>query len=67
MKRACLFLATIISFVSSAAASGIVASPDVKTIVKAMKRGVQGPDDAVRIMNLKVISDGSTATEWKTV
>lgn len=67
MKRACMFLITIILFVSYAAASAIAASPDVKTIVKAMKRGLQGPDDAVRIMNLKVISNGSTATEWKIV
>jgi Outer membrane lipoprotein-sorting protein len=67
MKRACLFLVIIILFVSSAAASAVAASPDVKTIVKAMKRGLQGPDGAVRIMNLKVISNGSTATEWKIV
>ena len=67
MKRICLFLATVTLVFTAAAASAVAASPDVKTIVKAMKRGLQGPDDAVRIMKLKVISNGKITTEWKIV
>jgi Outer membrane lipoprotein-sorting protein len=65
MRRAFLFLTIIGLVVTSAAASAIAANPDVKAIVKGMKRGLQGPDDAVRIMNLKVISNGQTTAEWK--
>ena len=67
MKRALLFLAIILLIVASAATSVVAAEPDVKTIVKQMKRGLQGPDDAVRIMDLKVINNGSLTTEWKLV
>lgn len=65
MRRAYLFLAIIGLVITSTAAFAIAANPDVKAIVKGMKRGLQGPDDAVRIMNLKVISDGRTTAEWK--
>jgi hypothetical protein len=37
----------------------------VPTIVKQMKQGLQGPDNAVRFLSLKVISNGSTVSEWK--
>jgi hypothetical protein len=67
MRRAYLLLAIIGLFISSAATSAVAANPDVKAIVKGMKRGLQGPDDAVRIMNLKVISNGSVTTKWKIV
>ena len=43
------------------------AGPDVATIVQHMKQGLQGPNDAVRLMTLKVISDGKPAAEWKLV
>jgi hypothetical protein len=61
MKRTFLTLATILLIVTSAVAAG----PDVPTIVKQMKQGLQGPDNAVRFLSLKVISNGSTVSEWK--
>ena len=67
MKRAFLLLATIFLIVASATTSAVAAGPEVKTIVTQMKRGLQGPDNAVRIMKLKVISNGSSAVEWKMV
>lgn len=63
MKRTFLTLATIFLIVTSAVAAG----PDVPTIVKQMKQGLQGPDNAVRFLSLRVISNGSTVTEWKMV
>lgn len=63
MKRTLLTMATILLIVTSAVAAG----PDVPTIVKQMKQGLQGPDNALRFLNLKVISNGSTLTEWKMV
>lgn len=67
MKRAFLLLASIFLIVASATTSAVAAGPEVKTIVTQMKRGLQGPDNAVRIMKLKVISNGSSAVEWKMV
>jgi outer membrane lipoprotein-sorting protein len=67
MKRAFLLIATILLIVASAATSALAAGPDVRTIVKQMKRGLQGPDDAVRMIELKVISNGSPAVRWKMV
>ena len=61
MKRAYLLLAAILLIVACATTSAVAAGPDVKTIVTQMKRGLQGPDNAVRIMDLKVISNGSPA------
>jgi outer membrane lipoprotein-sorting protein len=61
MKRTLLTLATILLIVTSA----VAAAPDVPTIVKQMKEGLQGPDNAVRFLSLKVISNGSTVSEWK--
>jgi hypothetical protein len=61
MKRTFLTLAAILLIVTSAVAAG----PDVPTIVKQMKQGLQGPDNAVRFLSLKVISNGSTVSEWK--
>jgi hypothetical protein len=61
MKRTLLTLATILLIVTSA----VAAAPDVPTIVKQMKQGLQGPDNAVRFLSLKVISNGSTVSEWK--
>jgi hypothetical protein len=63
MKRTFLTLATIFLIVTSA----VAADPDVPTIVKQMKQGLQGPDNAVRFLSLRVISNGSTVTEWKMV
>jgi Outer membrane lipoprotein-sorting protein len=63
MRRTLLTLAAILLIVTSAFA----AEPDVPTIVKHMKQGFQGPDNAVRVLTLKVISNGSTMTEWKMV
>ena len=63
MKRTLLTMATILLIVTSAVAAG----PDVPTIVKQMKQGLQGPDNAVRLLNLKVINNGITVTEWKMV
>ena len=60
MKRAFLLLATILLIVACATTSGVAAGPEVKTIVMQMKRGLQGPDNAVRIMELKVISNGNS-------
>jgi len=67
MKRAFLLLATILLIVACATTSGVAAGPEVKTIVMQMKRGLQGPDNAVRIMELKVISNGNSAVQWKMV
>jgi hypothetical protein len=67
MKHAFLLLATILLFVAPASTCAVAAGPDVQTIVKQMKRGLQGPDNAVRIMELKVISTGSPAVQWKMV
>jgi hypothetical protein len=61
MKRRLLTLATILLIVTSA----VAATPDVPTIVKQMKQGLQGPDNAVRFLSLKVINNGSTVSEWK--
>ena len=61
MKCTLLTLATILLIVTSA----LAAAPDVPTIVKQMKQGLQGPDNAVRFLSLKVISNGSTVSEWK--
>jgi hypothetical protein len=61
MKRTLLTLVTILLIVTSA----VAAAPDVPTIVKQMKQGLQGPDNAVRFLSLKVISNGSTVSEWK--
>ena len=63
MKRPLLILVTILLIVSSAVAAG----PDVPAIVKQMKQSLQGPDNAVRFLVLKVVSNGSTVTEWKMV
>ena len=60
-------LATIFLIVASATTLAVAAGPEVKTIVTQMKRGLQGPDNAVRIMKLKVMSNGSSAVEWKMV
>ena len=67
MKRAYLLLAPIFLIVACAITSAVAAGPEVKTIVTQMKRGLQGPDNAVRIMDLKVISNGSPAVTWKLV
>jgi len=62
MRRVLLALATIILFVGSAMA----AEPDVPTIVKKMKQGLQGPENAVRLLTMKVnSSNGGTSVEWK--
>jgi len=61
MKRVFLPLAIIFLVITSAAAAG----PDVATIVKHMKRGLEGPSGAVRFMTLKVINGGNPVTEWK--
>jgi hypothetical protein len=61
MKRTILALATIFLIVTSA----VAAEPDVATIVKHMKQGLEGPNDAVRFVTLKVIGNGSTMAEWK--
>ena len=61
MKRVFLPLAIIFLVVTSAAAAG----PDVATIVKHMKQGLEGPSGAVRLMTLKVISNGNAVAEWK--
>jgi Outer membrane lipoprotein-sorting protein len=63
MKRALLTLAVILLIATSA----VAAVPEVPTIVKEMKQGLQGPDNAVRFLTLKLISNGSTLTEWKMV
>jgi hypothetical protein len=63
MKRVFLPLAIIFLVVTSAAAAG----PDVATIVKHMKQGLEGPSGAVRLMTLKVISNGNAVAEWKMV
>ena len=63
MKRIFLGLAIISFVVTSAAAAG----PDAATIVKHMKQGLEGPSGAVRLMTLKVISDGKAVAEWKMV
>ena len=66
MKRAFMILSAALIFLfCTAATSGVAAEPDVRAIVKSMKRGLQGPDNAVRVMNLKVINHGSVVTEWK--
>jgi Outer membrane lipoprotein-sorting protein len=64
MKILVLPLAIVLSMLSSPVAA---AGPDVATIVQHMKQGLQGPNDAVRLMTLKVISDGKPAAEWKLV
>jgi Outer membrane lipoprotein-sorting protein len=63
MKRVFLPLAIIFLFVNAASA----AAPDVPTIVKHMKQGLEGPSDAVRLMTLKVNSGGNAVAEWKMV
>ncbi|HLK87044.1 MAG TPA: outer membrane lipoprotein-sorting protein [Candidatus Binataceae bacterium] len=61
MRRAILTLITILLFVGST----IAAQPDVATIVKNMKQGLQGPDNAVRLLTMKVnSSNGATTVEW---
>ncbi len=67
MKRALPLLATLLFIVACATASAIAAGPDVQTIVRQMKRALQGPDNAVRIMELKVINNGTPAVNWKMV
>ncbi len=67
MKRAYLLLAPILFIVACAITSAVAAGPEVKTIVTQMKRGLQGPNNAVRIMELKVINNGSPAVTWKLV
>jgi outer membrane lipoprotein-sorting protein len=63
MRRTLLILTTILLIAGSA----VAAEPDVPTIVKQMKQGLQGPEDSVRFLTLKVISNGSTVTEWNMV
>jgi hypothetical protein len=55
-----LALAVIFLLITPAVAAG----PDAAMIVKHMKQGLEGPGGAVRLMTLKVISNGSTLAEW---
>jgi hypothetical protein len=60
MRHALLTLVTTFLL----AASAFAAEPDVATIVKKMKQGLQGPDNAIRLSTLKVNSNGITTAEW---
>jgi hypothetical protein len=60
MRHALLTLVTTFLL----AASAFAAEPDVATIVKKMKQGLQGSDNAIRLSTLKVNSNGATTAEW---
>jgi outer membrane lipoprotein-sorting protein len=62
MKQAFLILAAAFLMMSSAVAAS---APSVPVIVQHMKQGLQGPDNSVRFMTMKVMSHGSTEAEWK--
>jgi hypothetical protein len=60
MNRMLVALASSFLFITPAVAAG----PEPATVVEHMKEGLEGPNGAVRLITLKVISNGNTLAQW---